>query len=135
MVNVTIYSIHGSVMGNRLIEFNIYLYIYNLYNTASVFLELAYVCFHRKTYSRNPQSHSSDSSFSSFNQIPTSQKGTDLTFDPTAASHSTLLQKNRTHPHIRPYPNKNTQPFQEKNNIPGSHLTLPHFTLPQTRHP
>ena len=61
--------------------------------------------------------------------------GKDLTFDPTAASHSTLLQKNRTHPHIRPYPNKNTQPFQEKTTFPGSHLTLPHFTLPQTKHP
>ena len=51
-----------------------------------------------------------------FNQMP-EVDGTDLTFDPTADSHSTLLQKNRTHPHIRPYPNKNTQPFQEKNNI------------------
>ena len=54
--------------------------------------------------------------------------GTDLTFDPTAASHSTLLHKNRTHPHIRPYPTKNTQPFQEKTTLPGSHSTLPHFS-------
>ena len=55
-------------------------------------------------------------------------EGTDLTFDPTAASHSTLLHKNRTHPHIRPYPTKNTQPFQQKTTLPGSHLTLPHFS-------
>ena len=59
-----------------------------------------------------------------------SATGTDLTFDPTAASHSTLLHKNRTRRHIRPYPTKNPHPFQEKTTLPGSHSTLP-----QTSHP
>ena len=43
--------------------------------------------------------------------------GTDLAFDPTPASHSTLLHKNQKPRHIRPYPTKNKQPFQGKNNI------------------
>ena len=57
------------------------------------------------------------------------KEGTDLTFDPTAASHSTLLQKNRTHPHIRPYSNKNTQPFQENKQHFPVHI-WPYPTLP-----
>ena len=44
-------------------------------------------------------------------------EGTDLAFDPTPASHSTLLHKNQKPRHIRPYPTKNKQPFQGKNNI------------------
>ena len=48
--------------------------------------------------------------------------GTDLTFDPTAASHSTLPQNNVMQPHIRPYPNKNTQPFQEKRPLLPVHI-------------
>ena len=44
-------------------------------------------------------------------------EGTDLAFDPTPPSHSTLLHKNQKPRHIRPYPTKNKQPFQGKNNI------------------
>ena len=58
-------------------------------------------------------------------------------------SHSTLPQ-----PHIRPYSKRTARtltfdptltkirnPSRKKTTFPGSHLTLPHFTLPQTRHP
>ena len=43
--------------------------------------------------------------------------GTDLAFAPTPASHLPLLHKNQKPRHIRPYPTKNEQPFQGKNNI------------------
>ena len=53
--------------------------------------------------------------------------GTDLAFDPTPASHSTLLHKNQNCVTFDPTLPKISNPSKEKTTLRASHSTLPHF--------